>query len=170
MTYSHTRTESSTFTITHARELASRVSADLHLCARYYGGPSESGIRDYLEELAQLLKGGYVSEYEFGFERNGKRVVSVHYTVDDYGVLTTNDSPGKVFARADVKGASFYNYMWRSAKWQALTQPQRDRIEAGLPFKRTAGAAPTDGDGYWTTDKNYHSGGKSLSRATFRPF
>ncbi len=169
MTYSYTRSESSTFTIAHARELASGVSADLHLCARYYGGPSEVKIRDYLEELAQTLKGGYVSEYEFGFKRNGKRVVCFHYTVDEHGVLTTNDSPGKVFARADVKGASFYNYMWRTQKWWALTQPDRDRIEARLPFKRTNGAAPADGNGYWTTDKNYHSGGKSLSRKTFRP-
>lgn len=167
MSNSHTRT--TTFTIAHARELASRVSADLHLCSLYYGGPTESGIRDYLEELAQLLKGGYVSEYEFGFKKDGKRVVCFKYTVDENGVLATDDSPGRVFARADVSGASFYNYMWRSAAWTALSQAERDNIDEGLPFKRTSCAAPSDGDGYWISDRNYHAGGRSLSRQTFRP-
>ncbi len=62
MSYSHTKTSTSSFTITHARYLSSKVAADMHLCALYYGKPSEDKIRDYAEEVAQYLNEGYLSE------------------------------------------------------------------------------------------------------------
>lgn len=79
MTGSFTR--SSSFTITHARYLASKVAADMHLCAHYYGNPCEAWIRSYAEELAQYLNAGYLEEYEFGYKKNGVRVVTWRYKV-----------------------------------------------------------------------------------------
>jgi Bacterial HORMA domain family 1 len=87
MTYSVTTSD--TFSIIHARKLSAKVAADMHLCAQYYGKPSEGQIRDYAEELAQFLNAGYVSEYEFGFQKDGKRVVTWRYTVDENGTLTS---------------------------------------------------------------------------------
>ena len=31
-----------------------KVAADMHICAQYYGNPTEAMIRDYAEELAHL--------------------------------------------------------------------------------------------------------------------
>lgn len=76
--------------------LSSKVAADMHLCAQYYGEPSEQSIREFAEELAQYLNAGYVAEYEFGYKKDGKRIVSWRYKVDENGVLTTDDRPGKV--------------------------------------------------------------------------
>jgi hypothetical protein len=42
---SQTYTTSTTFTITNARYLSSKVAADMHLCAQYYGRPSGNPFR-----------------------------------------------------------------------------------------------------------------------------
>ena len=103
MSYSYTR--SSTFTIVHARYLSSKVAADMHLCAQYYGQPSEQRIREFAEELAQYLNEGYVLEYEFGYQKDDKRIGSWHYKVDEHGSITTDDRAGKVAPYMDSTDA-----------------------------------------------------------------
>ena len=73
MSFSYTKT--STFTIVHARYLASKVAADMHLCAMYYGEPSEEMIRNYAEELAQYLNEGVLGL--LGMKREQPYVVVV---------------------------------------------------------------------------------------------
>ena len=167
MTYSVTTSE--TFSIIHARKLSAKVAADMHLCAQYYGKPSEEQIRDYAEELAQFLNAGYVSEYEFGYQKDGKRVVTWRYTVDENGTLTTDERPGKVAAYVDVAGAHFFNILTPHSRFYRLPDAQQADFEAGLPFQRTVGDPPSDGNGYWTSDRNYFSGGRGLGRKTFQP-
>lgn len=166
MTFSYTN--SSSFTIVQARQLSSKVAADMHLCALYYGQPTESQIRNYSEELAQLLNGGYVEQYEFGYKRNDKRVVCWRYTVQN-GQLLTDGRPGKVVSFADVAGASFYNFLTQNSSWYALTENERSRVENDLPVKRSIGSLPSDGNGHWTTDHSYSAGGVGLGRLTYRP-
>jgi hypothetical protein len=170
MSYSYTQSASSTFTIVHARNLSSKVAADMHLCARYYGEPSENRIRNFAEELAQYLNEGYVRKYEFGYQRNDVRVVTWRYSVDEYGRLTVDDRSGKVVPYVDVVGASFYNFLTTNSRYAALSSQAQEVFEAGLPVTRTAGEPPSDGRGYWTTDRSYVSGGRGLSRETFQPF
>lgn len=168
MSFSYTKT--ATFTIVHARYLASKAAADMHISAHYYGKPSESQIREYAEELAQYLNAGYVKEYEFGFKKNGKRIVTWRYKVDSNGNLTTDDRPGKIVPYVDIEGAVFYNYLTRNSRFFQLSASERARFEGTLPFQRTDGEPPTDGSGYWVSDRNYFSGGCGLSRQTFQPF
>lgn len=167
MSYSYTK--SSTFTITHARELASKVAGDMHLCAAYYGKPSEQRIREYAEELAQYLNEGYVAEYEFGFKKNDERVVTWRYKVDANGSITTNDRSGKVAPYVDIEDAEFYNFLTQNSAFFALSADEQSRFKSGLPIQRTHGSAPSDGKGYWTSDRNYYSGGQGLGRQTFQP-
>jgi hypothetical protein len=167
MTYSFTNT--ATFTIVHARHLASKVAADMHLCAQYYGKPSEEKIREFAEELAQYLNEGYIKEYEFGFQKDNKRIVTWRYKVDENGVLTADDRAGKVVPYVDIAGASFFNFLTQNAQFFRLTSSQQASFEAGLPFQRTAGQPPSDGSGYWISDRDYFSGGRGLSRETFQP-
>jgi hypothetical protein len=167
MTFSYTQT--ATFTIVHARYLASKAAADMHLCSQYYGKPSEQRIREYAEELAQYLNAGYLEEYEFGFKKDGKRVVSWRYKVDSNGKLTTDDRPGKVVPYVDVAGAVFFNFLTQNSCFFRLSAADQARFEAELPLQRTSGEAPSDGLGYWTSDRNYFSGGCGLNRETFQP-
>jgi hypothetical protein len=162
-------TKTTTFTIIHARYLASKVAADLHLCARYYGEPSESGIRDFAEELAQYLSAGYIDEYEFGFKKNENRVVSWRYKVDSTGALTTDDRAGKVVPYVDIAGASFFNFLRQNSKFFSLSSADQAGFKASLPITRVVGEQPSDGSGYWVSDRNYFAGGCGLNRQTFQP-
>lgn len=163
---------SQSFTRSHAKYLASKVVADLYQCARLYGRPSTDSIPDYEAELVELLVGGYVREYEFGFKQHGMRVVSWQYSVTVGGDLvggSTDDSAGGVYARAKVAGADYFNFLSYSQKWFGLGSSERDRVEATLPFSRSTGTLPADGNGYWVQDKTYSSSGTSVARRTFRP-
>lgn len=166
---SYSVTSSETFSIIHARRLSSKVAADMHLCGQYYGHPSEPQIREFAEELAQHLNEGYVAEYEFGYEKNGKRVVTWRYKVDENGVLTTDERPGKVVPYVDVTGATFFNYLTRNPRYFKLTSAQQSAFESAMPFKRRICDPPSDGAGYWTSDRNYYAGGRGLNRQTFEP-
>ena len=169
MSYSYTR--SAAFTITHARHLSSKVAADMYLSAAYYDMPAESVIASYAEELAVLLRDGYVSQYEFGFKKNEQRILCWRYVVQADGTLSTDDKAGKLLSSANVSGATFYNYLWRSNAWWKLSQAERDRITKDLPIQRTGCDPPSDGAGYWLqNDRHYSSGGNGLDRATFRPY
>jgi hypothetical protein len=167
MTFSYTKT--ATFTIVHARYLASKAAADMHLCAQYYGKPSEERIREYAEELAQYLNAGYLKEYEFGFKKDGKRVVCWRYKVDSNGALTTDDRPGKVVPYVDIAGAIFFNFLTQNSRFFQLSSSEQGRFEAGLPLQRTGGEPPSDGSGHWISDRNYYSAGCGLNRQTFQP-
>jgi hypothetical protein len=167
MTFSFTNT--ATFTIVHARHLASKVAADMHLCARYYGKPSEEHIRAYAEELAQYLTAGYIKEYEFGYKKDEKRIVSWRYKVDSNGVLTADDRAGGVAPYVDVTGAAFFNYLTQNSRYFDLSSDERASFKAELPVQRTNCDPPSDGSGYWTSDRNYFSGGCGLNRQTFQP-
>ena len=169
MSLTVTRTTTSTFTIIQARYLASKVAADLHLCAQYYGSPTESRIREFAEELAQYLNAGYLQEYEFGYKKNEVRVVTWRYRVDENGSLTTDDRAGKVVPYVDVTGASFYNFLTQNAVFFRLPTEEQAKFKAGLPVQRTDGTLPSDGLGTWKSDRNYFSGGVGLARQTFEP-
>ena len=167
-----TITATQTFTRTHAKYLASKVVADLYQCARLYGKPRTYEIADYEAELVELLVGGYVAEYEFGFEKNDKRVVTWQYRVNAYGDLVgggADDRAGGVYARANVADATYFNFLSHSQKWRNLTPGERKAIEDKLPIRRTSGALPADGNGYWVSDRTYSNGGVAISRRTFRP-
>jgi hypothetical protein len=167
MTFSYTKT--ATFTIVQARYLASKAAADMYLCAQYYGKPSEERIREYAEELAQYLNAGYLKEYEFGFKKDGKRVVCWRYKVDSNGALTTDDRPGKVVPYVDIAGAIFFNFLTQNSRFFELSSDDQARFEAGLPLQRTRGEPPSDGSGYWISDRNYYSAACGLNRQTFQP-
>jgi hypothetical protein len=135
----------------------------------YYGKPSEEWIDNYYEELTEMLAHEYVASVEYGFKRNGNRIVSLHYTVSACGTLEDSRAGG-VYARADVSGATWSSYMIYSDKWLDLTAEQRRKFKARLPIQRTAGEEPGDEYGYWVTDRSYSYDGIGVQRHTFRPY
>lgn len=155
--------------MTHAKKLASKVAADLRRCQGIYGFPTDAEINDYGTELAMLLRDGYVSEYEFGYKKDGARVVSWHYRVDSTGDLSSDDRPGKI-VQVPIGGCTRFNTLTYSDTWFRLTEQQRQAIKADLPISRGTAAGLRDGNGYWTMDRTYSSGGISMPRKTFQPY
>jgi hypothetical protein len=167
MTSSYTLSE--TFSITHARHIASRVAGDLRLMGRYYGRPTLSEIEDYLEEIAQLLAAGYLGTFEVGYRRNGMRVFTLLYEVRADGTLSDSRAGG-VPPNANVAGAAFFSYLTYSYALLTLGDAAREAFLARLPVQRIGGPEPVDGSGYWVyDDRSYAAGGMGLRRGRFVP-
>ena len=169
MSFTMTRTVSESFTLTNSKILASKVTADMRRCQQNYGRPTDSEINDYGTELAILLRDNCVSAYEFGYERDSKRVVSWHYVVVNGQINATDDRPGKIASGIDINNAQFFNFMTYSLAWFLLPQNQKEDLKKQLPIVRVDGQPPLDGLGQWTSDLAYSSAGVSLNRRTFRP-
>lgn len=171
MSLSYTYTESTTFTVTHARHMAAKVATDLKRMQRFYGSPTDPEIADYEVEIAELLKAGYLGTVTYGFRRDGNWIEpTLRYTARDLaGSSASDDDPGKIRASANIGGASFYSYLTYSSAWDQLPEPEKDAFRKRLPFRR--GGAPEPGvSGYLAADRTYASGGRAIDRATVRSF
>lgn len=171
MSYSFTSTETTTFTITHARHMAAKVATDLKRMQRFYGRPSDSEIADYEAEIISFLKAGYLSTVAYGYRRNDKWIQpTLRYSARDLsGSAANDDDPGRVLPGANIEGATFYSYMTYSESWNQLSDAAREVFRGALPFTRTG--APEPGvNGYFSDDRVYSSGGRSLNRASVRSF
>lgn len=166
---SSTFTTTSTFTRTHARHLAAKVISDLYQCSMLYDRPNEDAIEDYETELIELLANEYVYRYEFGFTIDGMRLLSWQYTVRPDGGLHGDSDAGGIYSKGEVAQASYFNFLTLSSKWDDLTAAQQAAFESTLPFRRTLGSGPGDGNGYWQVDHGYSAGGVRVERRTFRP-
>lgn len=171
MSYSFTSTESQTFTITHAKHLASKMATDLKRVQRFYGYPSDATIAAYEEELIQFLKNGYLGTVTYGFKKDDKWIEpTLRYTAKDLmGLSSSDDDPGRIRPGASIDGASFGSYMTYSSSYNSLNENQRNDFGKSLPFKRT-GADEPGINGYLSSDKTYSSGGKALERSIVKSF
>lgn len=159
---------SETFSRTHARRLAGRVTTDLRQSHLLYSSPTESSLEDYRAELEELLTGGYVAQYQFGFSLYDTLVWSMRYVVGPDGSLAPTGTAGSVPAGIDVAGASFFTCLTFSDDWYGLSPITRKTIEQKLPFIRIVGTLPSEVGGYWVSDRTYAAGGVALERAVFR--
>lgn len=168
---SFTVSASVTFTVTHARHLASKVSADLKRMQRFYSEPSDISIAQYEEELIELLKAGYLGTLTVGYKKNGSWIEpTLRYTAQDLGNMqSADDDPGKIRPGADISGASFYSYLTYSAKWDALTWDEKDAFKKRMPYYR-GGADQPGISGYLQDDRTYSSGGRALNRSSVRSY
>ena len=167
----YTITESATFTVTHARHMAAKISADLKRMQRFYGHPSDEDIVNYESEAIELLKAGYFGTLTVGFLRGGQWIEpTLRYTARDLaGMAANDDDPGRVFPGRDISGATFHNYLTYSAAWNLLAESEKDAFKRRMPFYRTGMAQPTV-NGYMVDDKMYSAGGRALNRASVRAY
>jgi len=168
MSYSHTATESATFTITHARHMAAKIATDLKRVQRFYGEPSDSDIEKYELEATELMKAGYLKYVWYGFQRDGKWIEpTLKYTAEDIYSGSTDDDPGKIRPGASVKNADFCSFLTYSHSWALLSADEKHKFKKALPHYRGSGSEPPV-DGHLSSDRTYSAGGRSLDRATVR--
>lgn len=169
MSYSNSITRVSTFTLTHAKYLGSKVATDLARLQRFYGQPSADDIQKYETEVVELLKAGYLDTVTYGFRREGKFIppTLVYSAQELAGHASSDDDPGRIQPGANVAGATFYSYLTYTSAWDQLTDAEKDQLKRSLPIYRT-GAPQPGAEGYLAADLMYSSGGRSLSRKTLR--
>jgi hypothetical protein len=169
MSYSFTESESTSFTVTHARHMAAKVATDLKRLQRLYGRPGDLDIAAYEIEVIELLKEGYLGTVTYGFWRDGKWIEpTVQYTARELaGFAANDDDPGRIRPGANISNASFYSYLTYSPSWKSLSFADQDAFKNSLPFYR--GGAPEPAvNGYLSEDLTYSSGGRALYRASVR--
>lgn len=171
MSYSFTATETKTFTLTHARHLAAKVTADLKRLQRLYGHITDERISEFEGEATELLRQGYLGTVTYGFQRDDKWIEpTLRYTASELAGSGTDDDPGRVPPGRDISGAQFHSYLTYSAAWDALTADQRTTVKKQLPLQRVNGTESVVSNGYFANDKTYSSGGRSLGRASVRSY
>lgn len=166
MSSSYTFNES--FTLTHAKYLASKVATDLKRLQRLYGSLSDSRIAEYEQEFIELVRNDYLETVTYGYQRNDAwTAATIRYRVIN-GSVSADDDPGKIKANLDIEGAVFNSYLTYTQKWWNLSQAQRDSIKASISLKRTGAQEPSLEKGYWSDDLNYGAAGKGLSRSSVK--
>ena len=167
---SFTITDARSFTVTHARELASKVAADLRRVQRFYSAPSIAEIDDYEAELVVMLKGSYLQRVTYGFRRDRTFISpTLEYSAVELASGSVNDDPGSISPHDDVSNAAFTSYLEYSAAWSALTDSARELVRQESPVKRV-GADKPGLEGYFSRDRSYVAGGRGLDRSTLRRF
>jgi hypothetical protein len=166
MSSSYTYSDTESFTLTHAKRLASKVAADLKRFQRFYGSPSDLWIDRYERELVELLRRDALSYVVYGFKRNGCWTeAAVRYKSLSGGRLDVDDDPGRVRPNLDVSGASFTSF--RSTN-RTLSDQESNEIDAAAGFSRVSGSSPDLESGYWAEDRTYSAGGRGLGRSSVR--
>lgn len=168
---SYTVTETTTFTVTHARHMAAKVAADLKRMQRLYGKPDDPDIANYEAEVVELLKAGYLGTVSYGYRRDGNFIEpTLRYTARDLaGSAANDDDPGKVLPGANIVGATFCSYLTYSSAWNALSSTKQQAFKGALPFQRN-GANEPGIDGYLVEDRTYAAGGQAIGRSTVRSY
>jgi hypothetical protein len=162
-------TTTTIFTRTNAHYIATKIAADLRQMSLFYPRPYAGEIEDYLVEITEHLAAGYLASFEAGYKitSTNTRVVTVRYEVREDNTLA-DDNSGRVYPGADVSGAGWFSYLITNGKFARLSAAEQHAFNDRMPIARTAANEPGDGDGYWTSDKSYASGGWGTARQTFR--
>lgn len=164
MSYSSTR--SASFTITDARHIASKVGADLRNLNAVYGKPPLDSIDDYVEEVALLLRDGYLKSVDFGFKLGDVWKLRLRYTATIGGSLR-DDNPGRLPYDAPVTGVPFYSYLSYHQAFHALTDDEKAAYKATLPVQRAGASEPGLGGGTYGTTTSYARNGAGVGREVY---
>jgi hypothetical protein len=163
MSTSFSYTQSTSFTVVHARDMAAKTATDLLRLQRFYGRPSDDSINLYEAELVALLKEDYLRTDTYGFQRNGKWVVALRYHAVTGGALVADDDPGKLRSETNVGDCSFTSFLEHNAKWFLLTNAAQEQFCSN-------GTEPGIEVGYWAEDRTYSSGGRAISRSVIKRY
>ncbi len=172
MSTSYSISDSETFSVTHARKIASKVATDLKRLQRLYGrplDPTDQRIDEFEQELTHLLKHDVVGSVVYGYQRNGQWTKAcVRYTALPGGQLQADDDPGKIVPGHDIAGAKFTSCLSYNSNWSTLGATKQAEIERTSPLQRTSGSAPSLEKGYWDNDLSYSAGGRGVVRSTVK--
>jgi hypothetical protein len=166
MTSSGTRTAS--FTITDARYIGAKVGTDLRLLNNLYGRPALADIDDYAEEVALLLRDGYLDTVSYGFMdlATNEWKLRLRYTATVGGQLV-DSKPGSLPTAAAVSSYSFYSYLTYSRKYVDLPASQQASVKAALPIQRVGADEPSTRYGTTGAGNGYSRNGVGVARDVY---
>jgi len=169
--YATTLSESTTFTITHARHITARIAADLSRLTSFYPTElSENRIKQFQEEATEYLRAGYLESVTFGFRKtvtdyfdnsHEEWVLALKYVVRDGELSGGSESPGGIRPGINIGNAGFKSYLIQNDNFFNLSLEQRNAFKRGLPIQRTGSDEPK---GAWSQDRAYGQGSRHVNR------
>lgn len=162
---------SATFTMTEARYVGAKIGADLRLLNTLYGKPALDTIDAYVEEVAALLRDGYLDTVDYGFKDHATNdwKLRLRYRATVGGQLT-DSRPGSLPTALAVASYPFYSYLIYNAKYLGLSASDRATVLAALPFPRVGAEEPATQAGSTTSGIGYGRNGVGVSRDVFHAF
>ena len=163
-----TGTLTASFTITEARYVGAKIGADLRMINSLYGRPTLTDIDDYTEEVALLLRDGYLGTVDYGFKDTSSNAwkLRLRYTATTGGQLI-DSRPGSLPATASVAGYGWSSFLTYSLKFQLLTTAQQAAVKDRLPISRVGTAEPTTGAGSIRSGHGYGRNGFGVNRDVY---
>ena len=158
-----TQTDTKTHTIAYARHVASKVAADLKRLQRFIGEdqPTDESINKFEKEAAILLYHGCLGEISYGYVReDGSWLYALKFWAVDIQLQEGDDPKG--IGPQDIDETNFRSFLTYSARWQDLSEEQRNQIEQSSPIQRLSATAPHYND--WFTDRKYVTGNIGVQR------
>ncbi|WP_424187681.1 hypothetical protein ACOBQX_07780 [Actinokineospora sp. G85] len=161
-------TRSASYTITDARYVGAKIGANMRTLHALYGKPSPEMIDKYVEEVALLLKNGYLKTVDYGFKDRDSEVwkLRLRYRAV-WGARLADDNPSGVPRSANVTGLRFGSYLTYSTSFLNLPQSERGAFEKMLPFSRTTAAETPLGLGSSSLGRSYGRNGVGVSQDVF---
>ena len=160
-----TQSDVSTFTITNARYIGSKVKTDLMRFNRYYfdshGEPSISHIEDLHNEFVLLLVYNLLNEIEYGFKKDNCWVKALKYSSRENGVMAGNDDPGGVEFSTVPRDARFSSVLTYNEHSHRYAEDKR-KFLLETPINRVSG---NEISGDWNQQRSYSSGGRGVLRS-----
>lgn len=163
-----TRTATAAFTITEARYVGAKIGADLRMINTLYGRPALTKIDDFVEEVALLLRDGYLGTVDYGFKDIGANAwkLRLRYTATIGGQLL-DSRPGTLPTTASVAGYGWYSYLTYSSKFNGLPTAEQGAVQDRLPITRVGAAEPTTGSGSTQSGHGYGRNGVGVNRNVY---
>lgn len=163
-------TRSASFTITDARYVGAKLGADLRVLHDLYGKPSLTTIDDYCEEVALLLRDGYLATVDYGFKNSGDNSwrLRLRYTATTNGQLDSR--PGRLPTAVDIAGSSFYSYLTYSSAFHNLTSDRQETVKQALPVSRSSATEPTASAGSSQSGQGYARNGTGVTRDVYTAY
>jgi hypothetical protein len=161
-------TRSASFSITDARHIGAQVGTDLRLLHNLYSRPALTAVADFAEEVALLLKDGYLDTVDYGFRDTAANSwkLRLRYRATTGGQLR-DDRPGS-FPRSEmVDGYPFHSYLTYSTAFHLLSDDERRRVKEALPISRTGGTEPTAYSGTTLAGHGYSRNGVGVARHVY---
>jgi hypothetical protein len=162
---STTGTRTAAFTITEARYVGNKIGADLRMLNGLYGSPPLSKIDNFVEEVAVLLRDGYLGTVSYGYRdaSDNEWKLRLRYTATAGGQLM-DSRPGSLPTTAAISAYTFYSYLTYSQKFLYLTPAKQAEIKSDLPVSRVNGEEPVTGPGSTTSGSGYSRNGVGVAR------
>ena len=165
---SATGTRTAEYTITDARHVGAKIGADLRILHNMYGSPPLAQIDDFVEEVALLLREGYLGTVSYGFRDPSTNAWKLRllYRATVGGGLT-DGRPGSLPQAATIAGTTWYSYLTYSTKFNNLSPTDRAKFKASLPITRTNGEEPSARSGSTISGNGYARNGVGVTKEIY---